>query len=444
MWATGWRSAWPKRLPRLATPPSCIEIEYEPLPSVVDLSAAVAAGAPSVWGAVPTNICFTLKMGDVVAARNAFAAASHHVRLRLVNNRVTAGSMEPRGAIGIHNPADQSFVLYSSTQNPHRVRETLAQFVFRIPESMLRVIGSDVGGGFGMKGDTYPEESIVLVASQLLRRPVKWISSRSDAFILDNAGRDQLIDAEMAFDREGHILAIRAKALHNLGAYMVGAALVPLVFSLKLIPNVYRVPTVDLSTQGVFTHTAPTNPYRGAGRPEAIYATERLLDLAATELGIDPFEIRRRNFIDKTALPYRSPTGLTYDSGDFRAAAETCVALADWAGCAARRDSQCTSRQAARTSDRLVHRGHRRVQRPDGIALRSVRRGDDRRRHVFARPVARHHLQPMRLRLAGNSARSNPISSRATRPGVLRPRHLCVGQRHHRRQCVAIGGRRGH
>jgi carbon-monoxide dehydrogenase large subunit len=315
-----------------------IEIEYEPLPSVVDLSAAVAAGAPSVWDAVPTNICFTLKMGDIVATQNAFAAASHHVRLRLVNNRVTASSMEPRGAIGIHNPADQSFVLYSSTQNPHRVRETLAQFVFRIPEPMLRVIGSDVGGGFGMKGDTYPEESIVLLASQLLRRPVKWISSRSDAFILDNAGRDQLIDAEMALDTEGHILAIRAKALHNLGAYMVGAALVPLVFSLKLIPNVYRVPTLDLSTQGVFTHTAPTNPYRGAGRPEAIYATERLLDLAASDLGIDPFEIRRRNFIDKRALPYRSPTGLTYDSGDFRAAAETCVALADCAGHAARRD----------------------------------------------------------------------------------------------------------
>ena len=177
-----------------------------------------------------------------------------------------------------------------------------------------------------------------MLASQLVGRPVKWISNRSDAFILDNAGRDQLVDAEMALDPEGHILAIRAKALHNLGAYMVGAALVPLVFSLKLIPNVYRVPAVDLTTQGVFTNTAPTNPYRGAGRPEAVYATERLLDLAANELGIDPLEIRRRNFIDKAALPYRSPTGLTYDSGDFRAAAEACVALADWDGFVARRD----------------------------------------------------------------------------------------------------------
>jgi aerobic carbon-monoxide dehydrogenase large subunit len=316
-----------------------IEIDYEPLASVIDLPSAVLADAPSVWDAVPNNVCFTLRMGEATACEEAFAGASHRVRLRLFNNRVTASSMEPRGVIGLHNSADGSFVLYSSTQNPHRVRETLAQSVFQIPESKLRVIGSDVGGGFGMKGDTYPEEGIVLLASQLIGRPVKWIPNRSDAFILDNAGRDQLVDAEMALDPAGHILAVRVKALHNLGAYMVGAALVPLVFSLKLIPNVYRVPAVDLCTQGVFTNTAPTNPYRGAGRPEAVYVTERLLDLAADELGIDPAEIRKRNFIDKAELPYRSATGLTYDSGDFRAAADACIALADWDGYPGRRDA---------------------------------------------------------------------------------------------------------
>jgi aerobic carbon-monoxide dehydrogenase large subunit len=316
-----------------------IEIDYEPLPGVIDLPGAVASGAAGVWDAVPSNVCFTLKMGDAAACEKAFAEASHRVRLPLVNNRVTASSMEPRAAIGLYDPADESFVLYSSTQNPHRVREMLAQSVFRIPESKLRVIGPDVGGGFGMKGDTYPEEGIVLLASQVVGRPVKWNPTRSDAFILDNAGRDQVVDAEMALDSKGYILAVRAKALHNLGAYMVGAALVPLVFSLKLIPNVYRVPAVDLSTQGVFTNTAPTNPYRGAGRPEAIYVIERLLDVAADELDVDPVEIRRRNFIDKAELPYRSPTGLTYDSGDFCAAAEACVALADWNGYAARRDA---------------------------------------------------------------------------------------------------------
>ena len=187
-----------------------------------------------------------------------------------------------------------------------------------------------------MKGDTYPEEGIVLGVAQVVGRPVKWISTRTDAFILDSAGRDQVVDAEMALDLDGRILAIRAKALHNLGAYIVGAALVPVVYSLKLIPNVYNVPTVDLTTQGVFTHTAPTIPYRGAGRPEAVYVTERLLDLAAEELGIDPVEIRKRNFIDKSALPHRSATGLVYDSGDFQAAAEACLSLADWDGFAER------------------------------------------------------------------------------------------------------------
>ena len=313
-----------------------IAIDYEPLPAVAELSGAVAAGAPSVWDAVPTNVCFTLRIGDAALCEKAFARASHRVRLPLVNNRVSASSIEPRGAIGQFNPADESFVLYSSTQNPHRVRETLAQSVFQIPESKLRVIGPDVGGGFGMKGDTYPEEGIVLLASQLVGRPVKWISARSDALILDNAGRDQIVDAEMALDSEGCILAVRVKALHNLGAYMVGAALVPLVFSLRLIPNVYRVPTIDLCTQGVFTNTAPTNPYRGAGRPEAVYVTERLLDLAADELGIGPLEIRKRNFIDKAELPYRTSTGLTYDSGNFLAAADACAALADWDGYTAR------------------------------------------------------------------------------------------------------------
>jgi len=305
-------------------------------PSVIDLPGAVLAGAPNVWDAVPDNVCFTLRMGDSVACDKAFATAWHRVQLRLINNRVSASPMEPRGAIGQYNPAEKSFVLYSSTQNPHRVRETLAQSVFRIPESKLRVIGPDVGGGFGMKGDTYPEEGLVLLASQLIGRPVKWIPTRGDAFILDNAGRDQLVNAEMALDPAGHIQAIRVVGLHNLGAYMVGAALVPIVFSLKLIPNVYRVPVIDLCTQGVFTNTAPTNPYRGAGRPEAIYVTERLLDLAADELGIDSVEIRKRNFIDKAELPHRSATGLTYDSGDFRAAAEACVALADWEGYAVR------------------------------------------------------------------------------------------------------------
>ena len=307
-----------------------IEIDYEPLPSVSSVTDATASGAPLVWDAASGNVCFTLNMGDPAATEKAFAGAPHHVQLKLTNNRVTACSIEPRGAIGCYSRAEKSFVLYSSTQNPHRVRETLARSVFQIPESKIRVIGPDVGGGFGMKGDTYPEEAIILFASQVVGRPVKWISSRSDAFVLDSAGRDQVIEAEMALDRDGRILAIRAKALHDLGAYISGAALVPLVYSLKLIPNVYRVPAIDLSTRAIFTHTAPTIPYRGAGRPEAIYVTERLLDLAAEQLRLDQVEIRKRNFIGKAELPHRSVTGLIYDSGDFRKAAEACLSLSEW------------------------------------------------------------------------------------------------------------------
>jgi aerobic carbon-monoxide dehydrogenase large subunit len=316
-----------------------VTVDYEPLPCVSELTTATAPDAPRVWQPVANNICFTLRMGDAAAAARAFADAFHRVELTLVNNRVTACSMEPRGAIGHYDAGDGGFTLYSSTQNPHRIRETLAQSVLRIPEAKLRVVGPDVGGGFGMKGDTYPEEALVLLASQVVGRPVKWIASRSEAFVLDSAGRDQKIHAEMALDRAGRIMAIRAKALHNVGAYMVGASLVPLLFSLKLIPSVYRVETVDLSTSAVFTHTAPTMPYRGAGRPEAIYVVERLLDLAARELKIDRLEIRCRNFIDAAALPHRTPTGLVYDSGDFRAAADACAKHSDWEGYEERKES---------------------------------------------------------------------------------------------------------
>lgn len=328
-----------------------VTVEYESFPNVTSLANAITVGAPVVWEAAPDNVCFTLRMGDTASTERAFASAAHRVRLVLTNNRVTASSMEPRGAIGTHNAAEDSFVLHTSTQNPHRVRETLALSVLAISESKLRVIGPDVGGGFGMKGDTYPEEALVLLASRIVGRPVKWIANRSEAFILDNAARDQLIDVEMALDSNGHILAVRARAMQNLGAYMVGAALVPLVYSLRLIPSVYRIPTVDLSTQGVFTHTAPTNPYRGAGRPEAVYAVERLLDLAADEMSIDPVEIRRRNFVEKAALPYRSATGLVYDSGDFRAATEACLRLADWDGFSERRK---TSRDAGKLRGRAI------------------------------------------------------------------------------------------
>jgi carbon-monoxide dehydrogenase large subunit len=213
----------------------------------------------------------------------------------------------------------------------------MAQDIFHLPETKFRVVAQDVGGGFGMKGDSYPEEALVLLASRRVGRPVKWISTRSEGLLGDAHGRDQLVYGEMALDAEGTILALRARALHSFGAYVAGAAVASLVFSLRLIPNAYAIPAVFLTTQAVFTTTSPTAPYRGAGRPEAVYVTERLLDRAAAVIGIDPVEIRRHNFIPPSAMPYATQTGFVYDSGHFAETMDRCLAQADGNGFAARR-----------------------------------------------------------------------------------------------------------
>ncbi|TPW07562.1 MAG: hypothetical protein FD127_4469, partial [Acidimicrobiaceae bacterium] len=239
--------------------------------------------------------------------------------------------------IGDYNPADDSYTLYTSTQNPHGARSDLAHGVFHLPETKFRVVGPDVGGGFGMKGDTYPEEALVLWASRRCGRPVKWISTRSEGLLGDAHGRDQVVYGEMALDETGKILAIRAQALHAVGAYIAGAGIIPLVFSLRFIPAVYDVQTIFVTTRAVFTNTSPLAPYRGAGRPEASYLTERLLDRAARVIDVDPAEIRRRNFIPPHAMPYATPTGFVYDSGEFGQIMEKCLELADWKGSEARR-----------------------------------------------------------------------------------------------------------
>jgi carbon-monoxide dehydrogenase large subunit len=276
-------------------------------------------------------------MGDPAATDAAFGRARHVVSLRLENNRISANALEPRCAIGAYDPGDGGYTLYTSTQNPHGVRTTVAQKVFRQPETKFRVIAPDVGGGFGMKGDAYPEDALVLWASRRCGRPVKWVATRSESLLGDAHGRDQVIHGEMALDEQGRILAIRARARQAFGAYVTGAAVAPLLFSVQLVPSAYAVPAVFLATQAIFTHTSPTAPYRGAGRPEAVYLTERLLDRAAAVIGIDPIEIRRRNFIRPDAMPYRIPTGLTYDSGEFAHVMDWCLQLADWEGFGGRR-----------------------------------------------------------------------------------------------------------
>jgi aerobic carbon-monoxide dehydrogenase large subunit len=314
-----------------------IEIDYEPLPAVITLDAATKPGAPAVWDEAPDNLAFTLMMGNKQTTDAAFAKAAHVVSLKLDNARISANSIEPRAAIGQYHPDSESYTLYSTSQNPHGSRTQLASNVLKIPESKLRVISPDVGGGFGMKTGGYPEDALVLWASRRCGgQPVKWVSTRSEALLADTHGRDQIVTGELALDERGKILAMRVNALHAMGSHVVGASFVVPYFAVRLAPGVYDVPAVHGVARAVFTNTVPLHPYRGAGRPEATYLIERLLDHAARVIAIDPIEIRRRNFIPAAAMPYKTQTGTTYDSGDFAHVMDECLKLADWNGFAKR------------------------------------------------------------------------------------------------------------
>lgn len=312
-----------------------VEVDYEPLPAVVSPEDAMKEGAPRVWDEWTSNMAFPLMMGNKDAADKAFAGAKHRVSIRLVNNRLAPSALEPRATLG--DFANDSYTLYTSTQNPHGVRSILAQAVFRIPETRLRVVAPDVGGGFGMKGDVYPEDGLVLWASRRIGRPVKWVATRNESLLGDNHGRDQVVQAEMALDHHGKILAVRMSALHAVGAYVTNAGVVPVLCALRNIPNVYVVPAFHLATKAVFTHTTPLGPYRGAGRPEAAYVIERLMEEAARATGIDPVELRRRNYIAPAQMPHATGTGWTYDSGDFARLTDRCIELADWSNFSSRK-----------------------------------------------------------------------------------------------------------
>src|SRR6476660_3595123 len=321
-----------------------VEVDYEPLPAAVSVEDAAREGAPKVWDDnAAGNLAFPLMMGNKEATEAAFAKARHTASVRLYNNRISANAMEPRAAIG--DFSNDSFTLYTSSQNPHGARSILSGAVFKMPETQLRVISPDVGGGFGMKGDIYPEDGLVLWASRKLGRPVKWVATRTESLLGDNHGRDQLITAEMALDESGKILAVRAQALHAVGAYVTNAGVVPVLCSLRNIPNVYVVPAMLVASKATFTHTTPLGPYRGAGRPEASYVIERLMDEAARKCNVDAVEIRRRNYIPPSAMPYNTtanwtigaPVGWTYDSGDFARLTNRAIEMADWNGYAARK-----------------------------------------------------------------------------------------------------------
>jgi aerobic carbon-monoxide dehydrogenase large subunit len=314
-----------------------VVIDYQVLPAVVRSGDAVLAGAPQVHEGAANNTSFALRMGNVDAVDAAFAKAAHVAKLELYNNRLTATTMEPRGCIGEYDEGTGRYTLTTSTQNPHGIRHGLSHQILHVPEAQIRVIARDVGGGFGMKGNLYPEEAMMPWAARRVGRPVNWIASRSEAIMGDGQARDLTVTAELALDKDGKFLALRWKGLHNMGAYIEGAGAIPPMFALRLAPTVYDIPAVGVYNNAVLTNTPPTIPYRGAGRPEAVYIMERLIDKAAHEMKLDRAEIRRKNLIAQSAMPYQTKTGWNYDTGNYAAAMDKAQKLADWNGYEARR-----------------------------------------------------------------------------------------------------------
>src|SRR5437588_1001478 len=314
-----------------------IAVDYEPLPAVANTAHALDSGQPTVWEEAPGNLCFDWEVGDRGAVERAMAGARHRITLELVNNRVVINSMEPRGAIGEYDPGEDSYTLWSSTQGSHFLRNLLADSVFKIPENRIRVVTRDVGGGFGMKLFLYPEHILVLWAAKKVGRPVKWTPDRSDAFMIDTQGRDNVTRLELALDEDFRFLGLDVTLIANMGAYLSNfAPEIPTASGAVRHSGVYAIPAIHVGVKGVFTNTVPVDAYRGAGRPEAAYAIERLVDYAARQLGVPPEELRRRNFIKPEAMPYQTALGLNYDSGEFARNLDQALAAADLAGLTAR------------------------------------------------------------------------------------------------------------
>ena len=321
-----------------------IVIDYDPLPAVTDAAAAIVAGAPLVWEDCDNNIAFVASVGNAAATDAAFAGAAHVVRQHFDINRVTAATMEPRGCIGQYDPALDHYTITTTLQRAHAFRQELATDVLRVPENRVRVVCGDIGGSFGMKSPVYNEPALVLLAAKCLHRPVKWTSTRAESFLCDAHARDNITDAELALDAHGVFVGLRVKTLANIGTYPQAAA-TAFIGNAGTLAGVYRTPACHVDITGVFTHTNPVRPYRGNGRPEAAYVIERMVDIAARELAMDPAELRRRNMIQSTAMPFQTGLTFTYDCGEFPENLDMVLDLADASGFAQRR---ATSRARGR------------------------------------------------------------------------------------------------
>ena len=305
-----------------------VTVDYEVLPAVADPAKAQNSGAPQIHDMASGNTIYQWHLGDAKAIEAAFQSAKHVTKLDIVNNRLVPNAIEPRAAIAEYDTGTGNFTLWNTTQNPHVARLVIAAFVGMAPEHKLRVIAPDVGGGFGSKIFIYPEEVVALWASRRVDRPVKWVAERCEAFLSDAHGRDHVTHAEMAFDADGKILGLRAKTVANLGAYMsTFSSSVPTYLYATLLSGQYAIPQIYCEVDAVYTNTVPVDAYRGAGRPEATFVVERLVEVGAREMGIDPAELRRRNFIK--SFPHQTPVIMAYDAGDYEASLKKALELAD-------------------------------------------------------------------------------------------------------------------
>ncbi len=308
-----------------------IQVDYEPLPAVVNPKAATQEGAPQIHPEAPRNIAFDWEIGDKAATDAAFANAAHVARLELVNNRLIPNAMEPRAALADYNNITGELTLYMTTQNPHIHRLLMSLASLGLPEHKIRVVAPEVGGGFGSKIHHYPDEAIVAWCSMQLGRPVKWTATRSETYLTDAHGRDHVTTAEMALDENGKILGLRVETYAAMGAYLsTFAPAVPTYLYGTLLSGEYDIPAIHCHVIGTFTTTTPVDAYRGAGRPEATYVVERLMDQAARVTGLDPVEIRRRNFVAPDKFPFQTQVALQYDSGNYPAALEKALSIIDY------------------------------------------------------------------------------------------------------------------
>jgi aerobic carbon-monoxide dehydrogenase large subunit len=315
-----------------------VAVNYEPLTAVTATAEAALKGAPVVWDAVPDNVAFVWEAGQRDTVDKVFASAAHVTSLDFVVSRVAVAPLEPRAAVGEFDRRTGRYTLHTGTQGPHGARALLTE-IFKVPQSHLRVVSGEVGGSFGMRSGIYPEMVLVLWAAQRLGRPVKWTSDRREGFVTDEHGRDNVSRAELALDAHGKFLALRVAITLNVGAYFTPRSAGPGTNNVGGVAGVYTTPAIHVQTTGVYTNTTPTGPYRGAGRPEATYAIERVIDVAARELKLDPLELRRRNLIPSQAMPFKTGLVFTYDCGNFSRSMEMALEVADQAGFESRRAS---------------------------------------------------------------------------------------------------------